>query len=387
MHRPFGLLAELTHRCPLHCAYCSNPVIGVTSADEMSTGQWISVFDQARALGVLQLHLSGGEPLLRPDLTELVSGASRLGLYVNLVTSGVGLDAARAADLAAAGLDHVQLSVQDSDVAAADAMAQARVTTHKRHAARSVVDNGMALTVNVVLHRHNIERIPAIVELAVALGADRLELANTQYYGWGFRNRSALLPTRRQVAEAEVSVANARAAVGDSFEILYVLADYHESFPKPCMHGWGARHIVVQPDGTVLPCLAAAEITGLRAERISDRSLAEIWELSDAFTRFRGNAWMKEPCRSCSRRDVDFGGCRCQAFLITGDATRTDPVCPLSPDHHVVVEAVDAQTRQTVLARRVNPRPRPSAGDVRPLDRSHHERTTHDDGMGISAQL
>jgi pyrroloquinoline quinone biosynthesis protein E len=177
-----------------------------------------------------------------------------------------------------------------------------------------------------------------------------------------------LLPTRRQIADAEVAVANARAAIPDSIEILYVISDYHESFPKPCMHGWGARHIVVQPDGAVLPCLAAAEITGLKADRISDRSLAEIWELSDAFTRFRGTAWMKEPCRTCSRRDVDFGGCRCQAFLITGDATRTDPVCPLSPDHHVVVQAVDAQTRQTALAGRVNPRPRSRAGDVRPVE-------------------
>lgn len=373
MHRPHGLLAELTHRCPLHCAYCSNPVAGVERADELAGAAWRSVFDQARALGVMQLHLSGGEPLLRPDLAGLVSHARRLGLYVSLVTSGVGLGNARAAELAAAGLDHIQLSVQDSDVTAADAMAGARVTAHKRRAARCVVDSGLALTVNVVLHRRNIDRIPAIVELAVGMGADRLELANAQYYGWALRNRSALLPTRAQITAAEVAVTRARADHGQAMEILYVLSDYHEAYPKPCMHGWGRRHIVVAPDGAVLPCVAAAEIGGLRPDRVTDRPLAEIWEQSEIFTRFRGTGWMSDPCRSCPRKDLDFGGCRCQAFALTGDAYRTDPVCPLSPDHHLVLDALDRAREGATPVPRVNPRgrhPRPDSRGNPSTDRA-----------------
>jgi pyrroloquinoline quinone biosynthesis protein E len=366
MARPHNLLAELTHRCPLHCAYCSNPVTGVAAAQEMSSDEWMSVFDQARALGVMQLQLSGGEPLTRPDLTELVAHARRLGLYVSLVTSGVGLDATRAVALVAAGLDHVQISLQDSDVAAADEMAGARVTTHKRAAACAVLDCGLALTVNVVLHRFNIDRIPAIVELAVGLGADRLELANTQYYGWAFRNRAALLPSRAQVAAADAAVARARADHGDRLEIHYVIADYHEAYPKPCMHGWGRRHLVVAPDGLVLPCVAAAHIPGLRAERVGERSLADIWHDSGAFARFRGTEWMGEPCRSCPRRDLDFGGCRCQAYLLTGDPARTDPVCRLSPDHHLVQAALDATTPVEKPLPRVNPQPRPAAVAGRP---------------------
>jgi len=371
MDRPFGLLAELTHRCPLHCAYCSNPLAGVTTAGELGTPAWTSVFDQARALGVMQLHLSGGEPLLRRDLRELVARGRQLGLYVNLVTSGVGLDNVRAAELAAAGLDHVQLSVQDSNVAAADAMAGSRVTAVKLRAAQAIVGNGMALTVNVVLHRHNIDRIPQLVELAVGLGADRLELANTQYYGSALRNRASLLPGRSQLAAAEAAVAKARASYRDSIQIVYVLADYYETYPKPCMHGWGRRHIVIAPDGTVLPCVAAAEIAGLATERVGDRSLAEIWQHSDAFTRFRGTAWLPEPCHSCARRDVDFGGCRCQAFLMTGDAGRTDPVCVLSPDHHLVETAVQSRNSTAALWPRLNP------GTSRPARRMSEPTGSH----------
>jgi pyrroloquinoline quinone biosynthesis protein E len=334
-----GLLAELTYKCPLHCPYCSNPV-AVPQAAELTLHEWCRVLAEARQLGVLQLHLTGGEPLARPDLTPLVVQARDLGFYVNLVTSGVGLDQRRASELAHAGLDHVQLSMQDADRVAADELAGARVFGRKLAAARAVTAVELPLTINVVLHRGNIGRIGAIADLAAALGADRLELAHTQYYGWGLLNRSALLPTRDQVVAAEHAVAHARATYADTLEILYVVADYHESYPKPCMHGWGRRHIVIAPEGRVLPCPAAAQIVGLGIDTVRERSLNEIWHHSPAFTRFRGYGWMSEPCRSCPRKEIDFGGCRCQAFQLTGDASRADPVCQLSPDHHLVEAAL-----------------------------------------------
>ncbi|HKR48997.1 MAG TPA: pyrroloquinoline quinone biosynthesis protein PqqE [Pseudonocardiaceae bacterium] len=354
MDRPLGLLAELTYRCPLHCPYCSNPV-AVPQAAELALPDWLRVLDEARQLGVLQLHLTGGEPLARPDLTQLVTRARNLGFYVNLVTSGVGLDERRAAELAQAGLDHVQLSIQDTDRAAADKITGARVWGHKMAAARAITSLELPLTINVVLHRGNIGRIESLVDLAIALGADRLELAHTQYYGWALRNRSALLPTREQVVAAEHVVAQARTAHRDTLEILYVVADYYEPYPKPCMHGWGRRHIVITPDGRVLPCLAAGQIAGLDIDNVRERALAAIWHHSAAFIRFRGSEWMPEPCRSCSRKEVDFGGCRCQAFQLTGDATRADPVCRLSPDHHLVRTVIDAAGPSQPLRPRVNP--------------------------------
>lgn len=355
MDRPLGLLAELTYKCPLHCPYCSNPV-PVPEAAELALHEWCRVLDEARQLGVLQVHLTGGEPLARPDLTPLVTRASDLGFYVNLVTSGVGLDERRASELAEAGLDHVQLSMQDADRMAADKVAGARVFGRKMAAARAVTALELPLTINVVLHRGNIDRIRPIADLAAALGADRLELAHTQYYGWGLINRSALLPTRDQVAAAEQALAQARAVYSDTLEILYVVADYHEPYPKPCMHGWGRRHIVIAPDGRVLPCPAAAQIVGLGIDNVRERSLSAIWRRSSAFTRFRGYEWMSEPCRSCPRKEIDFGGCRCQAFQLTGDAARADPVCQLSPDHHLVEAAlqVAGQPHQP-LRPRVNP--------------------------------
>ncbi|MGH3429008.1 MAG: radical SAM protein, partial [Mycobacteriales bacterium] len=253
MDRPLGLLAELTYKCPLHCPYCSNPVV-VPKAAELALSEWCRVLTEARALGVLQAHFTGGEPLTRPDLAPLVAWARDLGFYVNLVTSGVGLDERRANELAQAGLDHVQLSLQDADRMAADEVAGARVVDRKLAAARAVTALELPLTINVVLHRGNIDRIGPITDLAAALGADRLELAHTQYYGWGLLNRSALLPTRDQVASAEQALTQARADYGDTIEIFYVLADYHEDYPKPCMHGWGRRHIVITPDGRALPC-------------------------------------------------------------------------------------------------------------------------------------
>jgi len=353
--RPLGLLAELTYKCPLHCPYCSNPV-AVPEAAELALHEWCRVLDEARQLGVLQVHLTGGEPLARPDLTPLVARASDLGFYVNLVTSGVGLDERRANELAQVGLDHVQLSMQDADRMAADTMAGARVFGRKIAAARAVTALELPLTINVVLHRGNIGRIRPIADLAAALGADRLELAHTQYYGWGLINRSALLPTRDQVAAAEQALAQAQAVYGDTLEILYVLADYHEPYPKPCMHGWGRRHIVIAPDGRALPCPAAAQIVGLGIDNVRERSLSAIWHHSPAFTRFRGYEWMSEPCRSCPRKGIDFGGCRCQAFQLTGDAARADPVCQLSPDHHLVEAALQvAGPPHQPLRPRVNP--------------------------------
>ena len=271
MDRPLGLLAELTYRCPLHCPYCSNPVT-VPATAELTSSEWLRVLDEARRLGVLQLHLTGGEPLARPDLTALVTRARELDFYLNLVTSGVGLDDRRASELARAGLDHVQLSLQDADRAAAEEVAGARVVDRKMAAARAVTALGLPLTINVVLHRGNIGRIVPIADLAAELGADRLELAHTQYYGWGLLNRSALLPTREQVLAADHAVAQARAR-HSLLEIRYVVADYYEPYPKPCMHGWGRRHIVIAPDGRVLPCVAATQMAGLGIENVREHPL------------------------------------------------------------------------------------------------------------------
>ncbi|AUS78309.1 pyrroloquinoline quinone biosynthesis protein PqqE [Actinoalloteichus sp. AHMU CJ021] len=337
---PWGMLAELTHRCPLHCPYCSNPLELVRRESELTTDQWIAVLDQARRLGVLQTHLSGGEPLARRDLAELVGHASGLGCYVSLVTSGLGLTPARAEELAARGLDHVQLSLQDSDATTGDRVAGTRAHHHKIAAAAVVRRLDLPLTVNVVLHRGNLDRIAEIILLAEDLGADRLELANTQYYGWGLRNRRLLMPTRRQLANARRVVAAETRRLAGGMEVVYVLSDYYGEYPKPCMHGWGSRQFTVSPAGRVLPCPTADVITGLPAEFVQDRPLAEIWYESAVFNAFRGTDWMRDPCRSCDRREIDFGGCRCQAFQLTGDARATDPVCRFSPDRHLVAAAL-----------------------------------------------
>ncbi|MCV2489251.1 pyrroloquinoline quinone biosynthesis protein PqqE [Geodermatophilus sp. YIM 151500] len=339
--RPFGLLAELTYGCPLHCPYCSNPVELASYRDELTTVEWQRVLAQARELGVLQLHLSGGEPLLRRDLAEIIRTAVELGLYTNLITSASGLTPRRAEELRAAGLDHVQISIQADEPALNDRIAGTPSFERKVAAARLVKELGWPLTLNVVLHRHNLDRIAGILALAEDLGADRIELANTQYYGWALRNRGALLPSRAQVERAEVVVRAARERLAGRMEIIYVLPDYHGRYPKPCMGGWGRRQLTVIPSGDVLPCPAAHTLPLPRAN-VRDHPLAWIWERSPAFQRFRGTDWMPEPCRSCERRELDFGGCRCQAFLLTGDAARTDPVCHLSPDHGIVADAVRA---------------------------------------------
>jgi pyrroloquinoline quinone biosynthesis protein E len=336
---PLGLLAELTHRCPLGCPYCSNPLGLDRRDDELDTATWARVFREAAALGVLQVHLSGGEPAARRDLPEIVKAAHEAGLYSNLITSAVGLTPQTLAALAGAGLDHVQISIQDSDEASADHIAGYKgASGRKRTMAKEVVALGLPLTVNMVVHRANIGRIASMVELALSLGATRVEIAHVQYYGWALKNRAALMPTREQVEEAVRKVEALRDRHRGQIVIDAVVPDYYARFPKPCVGGWGRRSLNITPAGRVLPCHAAEVIPGLEFWNVREHSLADIWLSSPAFLEFRGTDWMREPCRSCPRRDQDFGGCRCQAFMLTGDARATDPVCHLSADHPLVAE-------------------------------------------------
>jgi PqqA peptide cyclase len=337
---PLALLAELTHRCPLRCPYCSNPLALERASAELDTATWQRVLREAAALGVLQVHFSGGEPLVRRDLASLVGHAAEAGLYGNLITSGIGLDADRITALAAAGLEHVQLSLQDSDPDQGDRVAGlAGAQAHKRRAADLVRKAGLPLTVNTVVHRQNLERLGEIVALALTLGADRLEIAHVQYYGWALRNRRALLPSRAQLDRATAFVEAERARLKGVLAIDYVVPDYYARRPKACMGGWGRRFLNVTPAGKVLPCHAAETLPGLRFPNVLEASLAWIWQADPAFERFRGTAWMPEPCRSCERREIDWGGCRCQAFALTGDAARTDPACALAPDHGLLALA------------------------------------------------
>jgi pyrroloquinoline quinone biosynthesis protein E len=339
---PFTLIAELSYRCPLRCPYCSNPVaIGSERyRDELTTEEWIRVVGEAAALGVVQLGLSGGEPLLRRDLEEIVSAARSGGLYSTLVTAGTLLTEQRAETLRAAGLDHVQVSIQDSDTEESDRLAGARSFAKKLEAARVSKALGFPLTLNFVLHRQNLDRISEMLELAFTLEADRVELANTQYYGWAVLNEKSLVPTREQLHKAEGAVAAARERAGTSMTILYVLPDFYEEYPKPCMGGWGSTAMVVAPNGETLPCQAASDIPDLFPPSVRDHPLSWIWFDSDAFNRFRGFEWMQEPCRTCplNRQEVDFGGCRCQAMRLLGDPAATDPVCHLSPAHSAVLD-------------------------------------------------
>ena len=337
---PLALLAELTHRCPLRCPYCSNPLDLQRTSAELDTATWRRVFAEAAALGVLQVHFSGGEPLARRDLVELVGHAATAGLYVNLITSGIRLDADRLKRLVEAGLEHVQLSVQDSEPGPGDRIAGLAGAQQAKHQAAAVVRAaGLPLTINAVVHRQNLERLEAIIELAVQLGADRLEVAHVQYYGWALANRAALLPSREQLDRATATVEAARARLAGHLVIDYVVPDYYAHRPKACMGGWGRRFLNVTPSGKVLPCHAAETLPGLRFPTVAEASLSEIWYHSPSFAHFRGTAWMAEPCRSCERREIDWGGCRCQAFALTGDAARTDPACSLSPDHALLTDA------------------------------------------------
>ncbi|HKX06499.1 MAG TPA: pyrroloquinoline quinone biosynthesis protein PqqE [Methylomirabilota bacterium] len=334
--RPYTLVAELTYRCPLRCVYCSNPLDYASHQDALSTEDWLRVFREAEGLGVVQLNLTGGEPLIRDDLETLVEGARALDLYTNLITSGIPCTRERLARLRAGGLDNVQVSIQDVRAPESDRIAGLRSFERKLEVARLVKELGLPLTVNVVLHRENLDRVPEIIALAESLHADRLELANTQYLGWALTNRRALLPTREQLDRAREAARAARDRLRGSMELLFVMPDYYAEFPKACMDGWGRRFIVVSPDGLALPCHAAHTLPGLAFDRVQERSLEEIWHHSDAFNAYRGEAWMPEPCRSCDRRAADFGGCRCQAFHLTGTATATDPVCSLAPDHELI---------------------------------------------------
>jgi pyrroloquinoline quinone biosynthesis protein E len=337
---PTTLLAELTHRCPLQCPYCSNPVELVRSSAELATDDWKRVFTQARELGVLQLGLSGGEPLVRGDVEELAAHAHGAGLYSTLVTSGVGLTRHRAEKLRAAGLEHIQISIQDTDTDVAGRVAGISAVRQKLTAAAIVRELDFAFSINVVLHRANIDRTGDIIELAAELGADRLELANTQYYGWALENRRALMPTRQQVEAAAAVADTAMQRYAGRMQVLYVLPDYYEATPKPCYGGWGNFYFVVMPDGRTLPCHGATQIASMTFENVRDRSLRWIWEESSAFTAFRGNAWMKEPCRTCERKELDFGGCRCQAFALTGDASNPDPVCTRTGSRTIIDLAI-----------------------------------------------
>jgi pyrroloquinoline quinone biosynthesis protein E len=323
------LLAELTYRCPLHCPYCSNPV-AYPGGRELSTAEWRRVAEESSRLGVLQAGFSGGEPLQRADLPELVAAFRAAGLYTNLITSAVGLTRKRAEELRDAGLDNIQISFQSDEEALANGIAGTTAHQTKLNAARMVRELGFPLTVNVVLHRGNITRVAQIISLAESLEAERLELANTQYYGWAFQNRAALLPTRAQIAQAAQVVGEERNRLLGKMKILFVTPDYYSDRPKPCMNGWGARFLTVNPVGDVLPCPTASSIKDLRFDNVREHPLAWIWNESEAFNRFRGTAWMPLPCAECPQREIDFGGCRCQAALIAGDPTVTDPACSLS---------------------------------------------------------
>ena len=342
---PMGLLAELTHRCPLQCPYCSNPLELERVAGELDQGEWCRVLDEAAGLGVLQVHLSGGEPTVRTDLEAIVAHARGLGLYTNLITAGVLLDEKPIASLRDAGLEHVQLSLQGAEPMVADKVGAYRGGHAKKlvvaHAVRAA---GLPLTINAVVHRQNLDQLEAMVGLAVELGAHRLEVAHVQYYGWALRNRAALMPTREQLDAATEIVERSRRELRGRLAIDYVIPDYWAKRPKPCMGGWGSTILNVTPQGKVMPCHAAASIPGLEFTSVRERPLRWIWQESPAFQRFRGTDWLPEPCRSCELKEVDFGGCRCQAMALTGDATATDPACALSPLHEAMFSVARAES-------------------------------------------
>ncbi len=336
LHKPLALIAEITHRCPLHCVYCSNPLEMIAAKKELATHDWVRIFQEARQLGVLHLHLTGGEPAARADLKELIQAAHVAGLYTNLITSGIGLNESRLAALVEAGLDHVQLSIQDATEDRANWIAGTKAHAHKIAFAGAVNKLRVAFTVNLVVHRQNLDHLEEMIAFAEQLGPNRLEIAHTQYYGWALKNRAQLMPTREQIEQCMSIVEAAQKRLAGKMRIDCVIPDYYARYPKACMGGWGRRLLLIDPAGQVLPCHAAGVIPDLKFDNVRDRSLEWIWNKSAAFNRFRGEEWMQEPCRSCERRTEDFGGCRCQAFLLTGDMTATDPACSLAPMHHLV---------------------------------------------------
>jgi pyrroloquinoline quinone biosynthesis protein E len=342
---PLWLLAEVTYKCPLHCVFCYNPVDYTRYGEELSTGDWLRVLRQGRELGATQLGFSGGEPLVRDDLEIMVAEARKLGYYSNLITSGVGLSEKRIAAFKEGGLDHIQLSFQDSTREMNDFLSSTKTFELKRKVAKLIKQYDYPMVLNCVLHRHNIDHVQQILEMAEAMDAEYVELANTQYYGWAYVNRDQLLPTREQLKRAEEVTNKFRERVGNKMRIFFVVPDYYEERPKACMNGWGALFLTVTADGLALPCHEARMLPGLAFPNVRDHDLRWIWYDSPGFNAYRGDSWMKEPCRSCPEKVKDFGGCRCQAYMLTGDATNTDPVCGLSPLHHLVTDVVDkAQT-------------------------------------------
>jgi pyrroloquinoline quinone biosynthesis protein E len=337
--RPYALVAELSYKCPLACAYCSNPIDFRAYKDELDVASWARVFREAEDLGVVQAHLSGGEPLVRKDLEDIVRAAHDAGLYVHLVTSGIPLDEERVSGLAKAGVDAVQVSLQGTDDAITERVAGLACHSRKLDAIRWFQSTGLSVTINVVLHRANIDRTEAIIALAESLGVRRLELANVQTLGWALQNRDALLPDESDVDRVRTLATAARERLAGKMEIILAMPDYFRGRPRACMGGWASTTMVVTPTGVVLPCHAARSIAGMEFPSVTTKDLAWIWNESPAFQHFRGQEWMPEPCKSCPEREQDFGGCRCQAFALTGDAARTDPACDRAPDHGIVLEA------------------------------------------------
>ena len=333
---PLALIAELTHRCPLHCVYCSNPLELQARSTELSTEDWSRVFQEAAALGVLQADFTGGEPLTRPDILELIRAARAAGLYVNLITSGSPLDESRLDALVQAGLDHFQLSFQGAREEIAQEISGTKAHSQKLRVLEWLKRHRVAVTLNFVIHRRNIEQLPEMLALAETSSASRVEFANVQYYGWAFANRDGLLPTREQLTQSIDFLKKAQERLAGKIKIEYVVPDYYAKYPKPCMGGWGRKLMLITPSGDALPCHAAQVIPGLTFENVKNHSLRKIWEVSDAFQKFRGESWMQEPCKTCDRRTQDFGGCRCQAFLLAGEAVATDPVCSLAPQRSKV---------------------------------------------------
>ena len=337
---PFWLLAELTYECPLHCVFCYNPVDFAKQKTELPTADWLRVLAEARAIGAVQCGFSGGEPLQRKDLDVLVAEAHRLGYYTNLLTSGIGLDEKRIAALKQAGLDHIQLSFQDSTREVNDFLSSTRTFDLKRKAAALIKDYGYEMVMNCVIHRMNIDHIERIIELAVEIQADYLELANAQYYSWAHVNIDKLLPTREQLVNAEAVTNRWREKLGKKMKLFFIVPDYYEKRPKKCMNGWGNVFLTIAPDGVALPCHTARMLPGLAFPNVREMGVHEIWYESEGFNRFRGNGWMKEPCRSCPERSNDLGGCRCQAYMLTGSPANADPVCDKSPHHEAVLAVV-----------------------------------------------
>jgi PqqA peptide cyclase len=333
---PLALIAELTHRCPLHCVYCSNPLELTQRSTELSTEDWSRVFQEAATLGALQADFTGGEPLTRPDIVHLIRAARAAGLYVNLITSGLPLDESKLEALVAAGLDHFQLSFQGAREEIAQEISGTKAHPQKLRVLDWLKRHRTAVTLNFVIHRRNIEQLPEMLALAESSSASRVEFANVQYYGWAFANRDSLLPTREQLTSSIDFLKKSQERLAGKIKVEYVVPDYYAKYPKPCMGGWGRKLMLITPNGDALPCHAARVIPGLSFDNVTNRSLSEIWNSSDAFQKFRGESWMQEPCKTCDRRSLDFGGCRCQALLLAADATATDPVCSLSPQRHKV---------------------------------------------------